>query len=135
MDLLGQAGGVQIDAAADDAKLIGKDGVTRAIDLRGLFAGDPNANLTVRDGDTIFVPRSPQFYIYGQVQHPGVYRLERGMTLLQAIAAGGGLTEKGTARSLSIKRTDAAGVERTLSAKKAVQLRNADVIIIKESLF
>jgi polysaccharide export outer membrane protein len=135
LDLLGQAGGVQVEAAADDARLIGKDGVTRTIDLRRLFSGDVAANLAVHDGDTIVVPRSPQFYIYGEVQHPGVYRLERGMTIPQAIAAGGGLTDKGTVRSMTIKRSDATGKERNLSLKKALPLQQADVIIVRQRLF
>ena len=135
LEVLAQAGGVMNDAAADDATVVSKDGTSSVIDLRKLFAGDTSANRAVQDGDTIVVPRSPQFYIYGEVQHPGVYRLERNMTLPQAIAAGGGLTLRGTARSVTIKRIDSAGIEQKLSLHQARQLRNADVIIIKESLF
>jgi len=135
LDVLAQAGGVMNDAAADDASLMTKDGTKTIIDLRNLFSGDPAANVTLHDGDTLFVPRSPQFYIYGEVQHPGVYRLERNMTLPQAIAAGGGLTPRGTIRSVTVKRIDTSGVERKLSLHQAKQLRSADVIIVKESLF
>jgi protein involved in polysaccharide export with SLBB domain len=35
------------------------------------------------------------------VQRPGQLRLERGMTLMQALASGGGLTARGTARASS----------------------------------
>jgi polysaccharide export outer membrane protein len=135
LDVLGQAGGVQLDATADEARLISKDGVTRVIDLRRLLAGDAASNVAVHDGDTLVVPQSPRFFIYGEVQHPGVYRLERGMTFLQAVSAGGGLTGKGTLRSMKVKRTDAGGRERTLSVKAAGPLRQSDVIIVKESLF
>jgi polysaccharide export outer membrane protein len=135
LDMLGQAGGVQVDAAADEARLISKDGVSKVIDLRRLLAGDPAANVTVHNGDTLVVPQSPRFFIYGEVQRPGVYRLERGMTFPQAVAAGGGLTGKGTIRFMSVKRTDAAGVERTLSLKVAGRLQQSDVIIVKERLF
>lgn len=135
LDVLAQAGGVSNDAAADDATLMNKDGRSSIIDLRKLFAGDLTANVVLHDGDTLVIPRSPQFYIYGEVQHPGVYRLERNMTLTQAVAAGGGLTERGTVRSVTIKRIDASGSEQKLSWHQARHLRSADVIIIKQSLF
>ena len=37
------------------------------------------------------------------VQHPGAYRLERAMTVIQALSLGGGLTPKGTERGMRIK--------------------------------
>ena len=48
--------------------------------------------MQVENGDIIYVDRAPTFYMYGEVQRPGQLRLERGMTLMQALAAGGGLT-------------------------------------------
>ncbi len=80
LDLLAAAGGAVPLAAADQATLIRKDGTKATIDLQSLFEGDPTQNPTVSGGDTIYVPRAPQFYIYGEVQKPGMYRLERNMT-------------------------------------------------------
>ena len=55
-----------------------------------------SGDTTVANGDVIFVPRAPQFYIYGEVQKPGPYRLERDMTVMQALSAGGGLSPRGS---------------------------------------
>src|SRR4029079_16154945 len=66
------------------------------IDLLSLFdmpAGPKK--LEVANGDTIFVPRAPLFYVYGEVQHPGGYRLERKMTVFQAVSLAGGLAPRG----------------------------------------
>lgn len=135
MDMLAMAGGAVAGSAADEITLIHQDGTRTNIDLRRLFNGDLSVNATVKAGDTLFIPRAPQFYIYGEVQRPGMYRLERNMSLSQAIAAAGGLTPKGTERGITIKRSDKSGKERRLSVKKAQSLQADDVILVKESLF
>jgi polysaccharide export outer membrane protein len=64
-------------------------------DVRALQAGDPTQNVVLRDGDVVTIP-SPEmgdFYMAGEVARPGVYSLTgRKITLLQAIAASGGVT-------------------------------------------
>jgi polysaccharide export outer membrane protein len=135
LDALAQAGGVINLIAADDATLLRKDGTKVALDLIALFSGDPTQNPPISGGDAVYVPRAPQFYIYGQVQRPGVYRLERKMTVSQAISAGGGLTSKGSERWLAVKRRDASGKERKVSVSSSDFLQADDVLLVKESLF
>jgi polysaccharide biosynthesis/export protein len=135
MDLLAEAGGTIPTAAADQATLLRKDGSKVVIDLQSLFDGDPQQNLTVSDGDTIYVPRAPQFYIYGEVQKPGMYRLEHNMTVSRAISAGGGLTPKGSERRVVVKRRDAKGKEHSVSVDAAASLMPDDVIFVKQSWF
>jgi len=63
-------------------------------DVQALQAGDPTQNLVLRDGDIITIPSPPvgDFYMTGYVLRPGVYSLTgRKITLLQAVAAAGGL--------------------------------------------
>jgi protein involved in polysaccharide export with SLBB domain len=64
-------------------------------DVRALQAGDPTQNVVLRDTDVVIIP-SPEvgdFYMAGEVARPGVYSLTgRKITLLQAVAASGGLT-------------------------------------------
>lgn len=135
LDVLADAGGVMANSAGDTATLMRSDGTKRDIDLDALFRGDPAQNVTVAGGDRIFVPRAEQFYIYGQVQKPGVYRLERNMTVSRAITAGGGLTARGTERRAIVKRRDAGGAEQEYSVKPTDVLKADDVLFIKESLF
>jgi polysaccharide biosynthesis/export protein len=135
MDVLALAGGVLNDTAADDVTLVRADSSRVVIDLQKLFDGDPAVNLGVQDGDTVFVAHAPQFYIYGQVQHPGQYRLARNTTISQAIAIGGGLTPRGTQRGAIVKRADATGKERKYSVRDEDVLQPNDVLLIKERLF
>ena len=85
--------------------------------------------------DRVYIERAPRFYIYGEVQRPGIFRIERSMTVLQALAAGGGLTPRGTERGLRIKRRDAAGKIEIIEAKYDDLVRADDVLYVRESLF
>jgi polysaccharide export outer membrane protein len=136
MGALAAAGGTINLAGADEATLLRSDGTHVGIDLISLFQGDPRQNLTLTAGDTLYVPKAAQFYIYGAVQHPGVYRLERGMTVSQAISAGGGLTPRGSDRRVVARRRDyKAGKEHEVSLDRADLVQPDDVIRVKESLF
>ncbi len=135
LDLLAQAGGVVTGAAADSATLLRADGTKVEVDLYKLFQGDPEQNVAMAAGDTLYVPRASQFYVYGEVQRPGTYRLERNMTVSQAISAGGGLTPRGTERRATVKRRSPDGAEAVVDVRGADLLKPDDVLLIKESLF
>lgn len=137
-DLLAMAGGVN-SAGAETAVLIhpGKDGKKESrkeIDLYNLFHEGVAEKVEVVGGDTIYVPRAPVFYIYGEVQRPGSYRLERNMTVAQAISVGGGLTSKGTENGVEVKRQEKGEIQQ-LGMELRDQLRANDVLQIKESWF
>jgi polysaccharide export outer membrane protein len=97
--------------------------------------GNAVDDVEVYGGDTIFVRRAPLFYIYGQVQKPGQYPLEVGMTVMQALATGGGTTGKGTQRGIVRHRRDASGKVKEESVALDDDVQDKDVIYVKESLF
>jgi polysaccharide export outer membrane protein len=108
----------------------------REIDIVAMStSGNPADDIELDGGDTLFVRRAPLFYIYGQVQKPGQVRLERGMTVMQALAAGGGVTGKGTSRGIVRHRRDAAGKVKEESVSLDDDVHDEDVIYVKESLF
>jgi polysaccharide export outer membrane protein len=135
IDLLAEAGGVVAGLASDKAVLLRADGSKVPVDLFELFQGNPEHNVGVVPGDTLYVPRAAQFYVYGEVQRPGTYRLERSLTVSQAISAGGGLTPRGTERRATVKRRDAKGTEAEVAVRGSDVLEPDDVLLIKESLF
>ncbi len=122
-------------SAGDQAILVRRDGTRLDISLRKLFDGDPANNPPVVAGDSLYVPRAPQFYIYGEVQRPGVYRLEPHMTVAQAISEGGGLTPKGSDRQVSVKRVDPDGKERRAHVRTGDPVRADDVLLVKQGWF
>lgn len=135
IDLLAQAGGVLSETADEEITLVRKDGTRVPIDLKKLFDGQPGQNVEVQDGDTLYLPRASQFYIYGEVQKPGTYKLTRNLTVSQAISMGGGLTPRGTERRAVVKRRDAGGKEHKVSVASSDVLQPDDVLMIKESFF
>jgi polysaccharide export outer membrane protein len=108
----------------------------REIDVVSMsLTGTTADDIELRGGDTLFVNRSPMFYIYGQVQRAGQYRLEKGMTVMQALADGGGMTGKGTSRGIVLHRRDASGKVKESGASLDEDVRDQDVIYVKESVF
>lgn len=135
LDALALAGGISNDTAGDHATILHSDGTKTTIDLGALMEGDSTQNLVVNAGDTLNIPRASQFYIYGEVQKPGVYKLDRNMTVSRAISTGGGLTVRGSERRTIVKRRDASGKEKEYSAKGTDVLQADDVILVRESWF
>lgn len=137
-DALALAGGIIVDGADTVTLVRNRDGKTeyRNIDVVALFkAGGEASNEVVQDGDIINVARQPMFYIYGEVQRPGAFRLEQNMSVVQALSMGGGVTPRGTQRGIKILRRDNGGEIQELEAKLADWVKKDDVIYVKESLF
>lgn len=137
-EILAMAGGIVPDGA-DQITLIRSNGnqyVKEVIDVIEMIrSGNLTRDLNVRSDDLVYVERASRFYIYGEVQRAGVYKLERNMTVMQALSVGGGLTTRGTERGLRIQRRDGAGNLQILSLKSSDLVEPDDVIYIKESLF
>jgi polysaccharide export outer membrane protein len=106
------------------------------VDLPTLFAqGGRDKDIFILNGDTVFVDRQPLVYIYGEVQRPGPMRLERDMTLLQVLASGGGLTQRGTEKGIKVHRKEADGSIQLIVPTLTDKLREGDVVFVRESLF
>jgi len=137
-DLLANAGGVAV-TGGDELILTGtRDGkpLRVSIDLPGVFKpGGRDADILVQNGDVLWVDRAPMVYIYGEVQRPGQMRLERGMTLMQCLASGGGLTLRGTEKGLAVHRRSADGKVEVLHPAMDEALKDGDVVYVRESLF
>lgn len=137
-DLMALAGGV----APDGSDLLTVVGTRQGkpfrtqIDFRMLFrAENASQDIVIQNNDVVYVDSAPVIYIYGEVQKPGVLKLERGMTVLQALAAGGGLSPRGTQRGIKVQRKASDGRLQELAPGLNDQLQPDDVIYIRESLF
>lgn len=108
----------------------------REIDIPSMFLDNKLENdIVVAGGDVIYVHRMPVFYIYGEVQRPGSSRVERGMTVRQALAQSGGPTLRGTERGPRLFRRGANGVVQSLRPALDDAVQPDDVYYINESLF
>ena len=97
-----------------------------------LREGRLRSNIVLQDGDTLFVPEAERFFVTGFVRTPGVYVLKQNMTVQQAIAQAGGLSERGTFRRLKILRKDKDGREVEMDAKTTDIVRPNDTIKVSQ---
>lgn len=146
-DLLAQAGGETANGA--DIVYVRRheaDGHVTSfpVDLQSLGgAGGPAAlgaenqaaSRRLQAGDELYVPQAEHFYIYGEVTAPNLYKLEPGMTMIEAVARAGGITPRGSARRIEVKRQGKDGRYVVSHASPDELVQPDDVIRVKESLF
>jgi len=136
-DVIALAGGVG-PAGSDEVTIITNRGGKQEkieVNMAEMFRrGDLSRNVALEPGDTIFVHKAPMVYVYGEVQKGGAYRVEPDMTVMQAIAMGGGITPRGTDCGIKISRRDGKGV-RKIDANLTDAVQADDVIYVRESLF
>lgn len=96
------------------------------------------SNPALKTGDIVNVPARPYVYIQGEVHLPNKVPLERGMTLMKAIAIVGGLTEWANEKGVQIMSEGSTGAKRLYNLKdiRAMRvpdppLKGGDVIYIK----
>jgi polysaccharide export outer membrane protein len=110
-----------------------ENGEVIRINWRDLQTGKVN-DVTLQDGDVIFVPKAQTFFIEGYVRNGGTFVLEPGLSVEQAIALAGGLTERGTNRGIKATRT-LNGKTSEVELKLSDTVQAGDVIHIKQRLF
>lgn len=152
LQVLSEAGGLEKEAGSHLFVIRAiAGGATDAIPVKIsdlLMNRDPDLNLAITPGDVISVPLDRPVYVYvdGAVRTPG--RLEelasRPISLLQAIAKAGGVTERANLKSIQILRRGSDGTQADLrvSLKKIRQgkdrdpvLEDGDVVVVPETFF
>lgn len=137
-DMLAMAGGI----APTGADLVILTGLRQGkpfrneIDFPSIFIDDkPSGDINVAPGDVLYVHRAPVYYIYGEAQRPGSYRIEREMTIQQALAQGGGATVRGTEKRLRLHRRGSGGKIEEMLPELSEKIQPDDVLYVRESLF
>lgn len=138
VDLIAMAGG--INELGDNKGIVTRtvDGKPQRqeLDLRSYLEDTgSNAPFKMRKGDIVYIPKAPQFYIYGEVQQPGGYRIEPNISVAKALPIGGGLTLRGTENGIVIKRKNKDGVLEEIDVGLNDPVLKDDVIYVGERWF
>lgn len=128
-DVLARVGGVR-DGGADYLVVTSASGEEKRFAIRDLATGTAENDPAVRPGDKIFIPLADTFYIYGQVNSPGQFSLSSNMTVRMAVARGGGLTESGSDKKISVTRKG-----EKVKVKLDDPIQPGDVLVVGERLF
>ena len=137
-DVVAMAGGLM--PSASDLLVVkrSRQGRTESInvDLAEIIRGSAHAeDIELAAGDQVFVPKAPVVYVYGEVTRGGSYRLEPGMTVMQAISLAGGVTPRGSERTAKLRRKGPGGSWTETAARPHDPVAADDVVYIRESLF
>lgn len=109
------------------------------VDLKALLNGDVNYNIRMKKGDIVYIPDSSDtsVYVMGAVGRPGSYRMTPRMTVLDAIAQAGGLTESAKFDRIGLYRAGTKQVEYvtwsdliTADRTKNYAMEDGDVLFI-----
>ncbi|AEF03788.1 polysaccharide export protein [Alteromonas stellipolaris] len=84
----------------------------------------------------VFIKEYRPFFILGEVQSPKDYPFQPGLTVSQALAVAGGLTERGSQKGIELKRKLEDGTTKIIeNVDMDETLQPGDVITIKQSFF
>ena len=137
-DILALAGGIS-SAGSDSVIVTGERNAKpfrQEINLAATYLEGKAANdMLMGGGDVVYVHRAPVFYVYGEAQRPGSFRLERNMTVMQAFVMAGGPTARGTEKGLRLRRRGPDGAVREVVPDMNDMVQPDDVIFVRERLF
>jgi polysaccharide export outer membrane protein len=125
-----------------EVRLMGRHPQEVAEDMQARLADgflvDPQVTVFVRES------RSQRIHVLGQVNKPGTFTYEAGMSVIQAIASAGGFTNLAAPNAVTITRVDENGnkisFEAPLAAIRAgkarnVELQPGDIVYVPEAVF
>lgn len=123
----GQRARAVLPAEAPDAEMI-------RVDLALLQRGDLSRNVVLQNGDTIFVPRAENFFVFGQVRSPGQYVARRGTTVMQALSLAGGITDRGALNRVRVVRI-VDGKKKEFKVKLTDEVLPGDTIVVPQRFY
>jgi polysaccharide biosynthesis/export protein len=138
LEAISMAGGPTQEADPQRLELLRRDGDEQRkiiVNIRDLLeATDASQKLLIQDGDVIFQPRAKFYFVLGEVNRPGRYTLEDGLTVTKAISVAGGYTDRAARNRVQILRDDnGQQTKHRADANEVVQPQ--DIIEVPQSFF
>jgi polysaccharide biosynthesis/export protein len=128
-EIIARSGGIRADGA--EFVVVRRDkGEEMKLPFEKLATGGNDDDPFVQPGDKIYVPEAETYYIYGQINAPGVYPIRNQLTLRKAIARGGGLGAAGSEKKISVYRD---GKKTVLALDEAI--KPGDVVVVGQRSF
>ena len=133
--ILARAGGIREEAGAATI-VVHTKGRTQRIDARELLEGRAHVGIMLENNDSIYVEPGAVYYLYGYVNKPGQFPINRkDMTVRQAIAAGGGVAPLGSDWWRLKTRRRVNGVIQELPTDLDDVVLPDDTIVVNERIF
>ena len=140
LEFVSKAGGLTVDAGstATIKRAGNQDNSTNklSIDLDKLIReGDASLNISIQNGDTIYISKTEVYYASGEVEQPDSYKFEPNLTVIKAIIKAGGFT--GIAAKKDVRIIREINGEKTIlkDVNMDEKIHPNDIIIVPESFF
>jgi polysaccharide biosynthesis/export protein len=153
LDLLSRAGGFA-SMAGKQVLLIRNHGASDSpgaalrLSLDKIQAGDPSENTRVQSQDIVIVSKAQapgSYFVFGEVQKPGAYSIDKETNILEGITVAGGFTAKAapgrtrvirsTPEGQKVIEVDMNDILRRGREARGVMLQESDVVVVPESFF
>lgn len=138
LELISKAGGFSSEfgeTATVKRKNNGSDEVI-FINLASLVeGGDLSQNISILDGDTIYVSKAGMCYVTGEVKSPDAYKCGNNITVLKIITLAGGFTGKASRSNTRVIRMVNGEKKIYEEVEMGMVVQPDDVIIVPESFF
>ncbi len=140
LEFISKAGGILMDAGNKATIKRKSAGASQediiAIDLDQLIKeGDTSLNLSIRDGDSVYIAKADIFYVSGEVNKPDSYKLDSDMTVIKAITRAGGFSKIAAKGKVRIIRIINGKKQLLENVNMDVPVLPDDVIVVPESFF
>ena len=153
LDLLSKAGGFA-STAGKQVLLIRNTGPSDSpgaalrLSLDKIQAGDPSENTRVQSQDIVIVSKAQvpgSYFVFGEVQKPGAYPIDKETNILEGITLAGGFTPKAapgrtrvirsTPQGQKVIEVDMNDIIRRGREARSVLLQESDFVVVPESFF
>jgi polysaccharide export outer membrane protein len=145
LQALALVGGVTPAADADHGFVLRKDQVIPVNFTKLTQKGDLTQDVKLEPGDSVVAPLADLIYLQGEVKAPGAVKYTQDLTVVRAIAQGGGLTPMSAGGRVDILRgkgekkerirVDVDKMMRAPDENLDVMLKPDDIIFVPQRLF
>lgn len=113
------------------------------IKVKGMTIGELSEYITTKLKDgylinpsvNVTITEYRQFYVNGEVENPGGFPFQPGLTLQKAVALAGGFTERASRSKIYITREGRTGSQDTFQASLLTKIQPSDIVNIDQSFF
>jgi polysaccharide export outer membrane protein len=140
LELISKAGGLIEEASNEaiirrnDSNPEGQEVITINLDEL-MEQGQLSQNLTILNGDNIYIPKKKVFYVTGEVKSPDAYTFENGLTVIQALTKAGGFSDRAAPGRIKIIRSLDGKEQLLKDVNMDERVQPNDVIVVPESYF
>ena len=132
VSFLAEHGGPTPEADLMRVQIVRKDGAKEDVNLfRAVFHHSEEDNPALEDGDFVFIPSMQmglrKVYVLGEVNAPGVVTIYDRMTLIEALARAGGLSQRSNPNQVVLIKRRADGTPELKSANLKELFKTGDL--------